>query len=191
MQIQDADTSRLQSDQQRLSIPNSPSGNPFTNGATIEGGAVDASFANQPAQAPVPRKGVARLSVNVNLDIPTDYRMREFVSVADAVHQPTVLNIVIQKQSQIATVRFLAVLLVVIVAWRMRKSAVLWKLTVAIVLLLSSVAMLPLVANTWQSVLDGVAIGSVVSVLMAIICGCMSCCSCSLRWFRRKSVSVS
>jgi hypothetical protein len=33
------------------------------------------------------KKGSARLSVNVNLDVPADYQTREFISVADTVHQ--------------------------------------------------------------------------------------------------------
>ncbi len=60
-----------------------------------------------PLSEPVaPKKGVARLSVNVNLDVPADYRTREFVSVADAVHAPSVLSVVVQRRSQIAAVRF-------------------------------------------------------------------------------------
>ncbi|MFN9717652.1 MAG: hypothetical protein ACK58L_03100 [Planctomycetota bacterium] len=136
------------------------------------------------------RKGVARLSVNVNLDVPEDYRTREFVSVADAVHAPAVLTVIVQRRSQIAAVRFLAALLVTIVAWRLRKTRIMTRLTFAVILLLISFALLPLISNTWQSVLDGLAIGSVLSVLMAFICGCVSLCSCPLTWIRRKSVSA-
>ncbi len=163
----------------------------FCTSGGIRSSKKDSFRASSVEWAVAPKKGVARLSVNVNLDVPADYRTREFVSVADAVHAPSVLSVVVQRRSQIAAVRFLAALIVIIVAWRLRKATMLTKLTVAIVLLLSSIALLPLASNTWQSVLDGVAIGSVVSVLMALICGCMSCCSCSLSWFRRKSVSVS
>ncbi len=61
-----------------------------------------------------PRKGNARLSISVNLDIPADYRTREFVSVADAVHQPSVLSLVVQRRGQIAAIRWLAAMVVVV-----------------------------------------------------------------------------
>lgn len=132
-----------------------------------------------------PKKGSARLSVNVNLDIPDDYQAREFVSVADAVHQPSVLSLVVQRRGQIAAIRFLAAMMVILLAWRIRKAATLWKLTVAISLLLIALALLPLVSNAWQSVLDGVVIGSVISAGMTLVMGCCSFCRCPLTWFRR------
>lgn len=122
----------------------------------------------------IPKKGSARLSVNVNLDVPDDYQVREFVSVADSVHQESTLSLVVQRRGQIAAIRMLAAMVVILLAWRMRKAAALWKLTVSIVLLLSALALLPLLSNAWQSVLDGVVIGSVISAAMALVCGC--CC---------------
>ncbi len=134
---------------------------------------------------PKAKKGSARLSVNVNLDVPADYQTREFISVADTVHQPSVLSLVVQRRSQIKAIRLLAAMIVVLLAWKMRKSPLLWKLTVSIVLLLTALALLPLVSNQWQSVLDGVAIGSVIGAIMALACGCCSCCSCPLTWLQR------
>ncbi len=130
-----------------------------------------------------PKKGSARLSVNVNLDVPADYRARDFVSVGDAVHTESTLSLVVQRRGQIAAIRWLAAMVVILLAWRMRKAAMLWKLTVAIVLLLSALALLPLVSNAWQSVLDGLVIGSVISVLMALVCGCCCFCTCPWTWF--------
>jgi hypothetical protein len=134
---------------------------------------------------PEAKKGSARLSVNVNLDIPADYQTREFISVADTVHQPSVLSLVVQRRSQIRAIRWFAAMIVILVAWRMRKSPFLWKLTVSIILLLTALALLPLVSNQWQSVLDGIAIGSVIGAIMAVVCGCCSCCSCPLTWLQR------
>jgi hypothetical protein len=137
----------------------------------------------------VSKKGSARLSVNVNLDVPQDYQSRDFVSVADSVHQPSVLSLVVQRRGQIAAIRFLAAMVVILLAWRMRKAVTLWKLTVAISVLLIAVALLPLVSNSWQSVLDGMAIGSVISIAMALVCGCCSVCAGPLTWFRRRTAS--
>lgn len=140
-------------------------------------------------QVRVPQKGSARLSVNVNLDIPQDYRSREFVSVADAVHQPSVLSLVVQRRGQIAAIRMVAALLVILLAWRMRKAAMLWKLTIAIMTLLVALGLTPLLSNAWQSVVDGVAIGALVSVVMAVVCGCLKCCVCPLTWLKGWTVS--
>ena len=137
----------------------------------------------------VPQKGSARLSVNVNLDIPEDYRSREFVSVADAVHQPSVLSLVVQRRGQIAAIRMVAALIVILLAWRMRKAAMLWKLTLAITMLLLALGLTPLLSNAWQSVIDGVALGALVSVAMALVCGCLKCCVCPLTWLKRWTVS--
>jgi len=130
------------------------------------------------------KKGVARLSVNVNLEVPADYQSRDFVSIADTVHQPSVLSIVVQRRGQIAAIRLISALIVVLLAWQMRSTVFLWKLTMAITLLLSAVALLPLLSNTWQSVLDGVVIGSLLSIVMAFVSACHSGCSCPLTWIR-------
>jgi hypothetical protein len=145
-----------------------------------------AAQADQRANSPVARfkKGVARLSVNVNLEVPSDYQWRDFVSVADTVHQPSVLSIVVQRRRQITAIRLISALIVLLLAWRMRSTSFLWKLTVAITLLLSALALLPLLSNTWQSVLDGVAIGSLSSVVMALVSACYIGCSCPLTWIQ-------
>ncbi|HQX52145.1 MAG TPA: hypothetical protein PLR25_19660 [Planctomycetaceae bacterium] len=142
---------------------------------------------SEPAQVAKPQKGSARLSVNVNLEVPSDYRIREFVSVADAVHQPSVLNLVVQRRQQIGAIRWVTAMIVVLLAWRMRKTSLLWKLTMAIILFLGAVALLPLLSNAWQSVLDGVAIGAMISVVMALICACCSCCACPWTWLKSRS----
>ncbi len=136
-----------------------------------------------------PQKGSARLSVNVNLDIPEDYRSREFVSVADAVHQPSMLSLVVQRRGQIAAIRMVAALIVILLAWRMRKAPMLWKLTLAITMLLVALGLTPLLSNAWQSVVDGVAMGALVSVAMALVCGCLKCCVCPLMWLKSWPVS--
>ena len=136
------------------------------------------------------RSGNARLSVNVNLEVPSDYRTREFVSVADSVHQPSVLSLMVQRRDQISAVRFLAALVVLLLAWRNRNAAVLRKLTLSAVLLLCVLALLPLLPNAWQSVLDGVAIGALISGALALISGCCCFCVCPLTWLKRRTASA-
>lgn len=136
------------------------------------------------------KKGNARLSVNVNLDVPADYQVREFVSVADSVHQPSMLSLVVQRRGQIAAIRLLAALAVILLAWRMRSASLLWKLTLAITMLLIAVGLSPLLSNAWQSVVDGVALGALVSAAMALATSCCDCCGCVVSWFKRRTVAV-
>ena len=111
------------------------------------------------------------------------------MSVADAVHQPSVLSLVVQRRGQIAAIRWLAAMVVVLLAWRLRKAGMLWKLTVAIAMLLIALGASPLLSNAWQSVVDGIVIGALASVAMALVCGCIKCCECPWTWCRRRIVS--
>ena len=136
------------------------------------------------------QKGSARLSVNVNLDVPADYQTREFVSVADSVHRPSMLSLVVQRRGQISAIRLVAALIVILLAWRMRSASLLWKLTLAITMLLVALGLSPLLSNAWQSVVDGLALGALLSVLMAMVCGCLKCCECPWTWLKRRMVSA-
>ena len=136
------------------------------------------------------QKGSARLSVNVNLDVPADYQAREFVSVADSVHRPSMLSLVVQRRGQISAIRLVAALIVILLAWRMRSASLLWKLTLAITMLLVALGLSPLLSNAWQSVVDGLALGALLSVLMAMVCGCLKCCECPWTWLKRRMVSA-
>ena len=136
------------------------------------------------------QKGSARLSVNVNLDVPDDYQAREFVSVADSVHRPSMLSLVVQRRGQISAIRLVAALIVILLAWRMRSASLLWKLTLAITMLLVAVGLSPLLSNAWQSVVDGVALGALISVAMALATSCCNICRCPWTWFKRRIVTV-
>jgi hypothetical protein len=142
----------------------------------------------RPGLAARPKKGTARLSVNVELEIPNDYQSREFLSVADAVHQPSVLELIVLRRDQIMALRAIAAILVVMMAWRIRNSGLLWKTTVSLIVLLLALGMLPLVPNAWQSVPDGLAIGAVISLVMAMATSCCESCSCPLTWFRNRRI---
>ncbi len=157
---------------------------------SISGNPLGGRLGNRQSRSGMPQKGNARLSVNVNLDVPADYQAREFVSVADSVHRPSMLSLVVQRRGQIAAIRLVAALVVILLAWRMRSASLLWKLTLAITMLLIAVGLSPLLSNAWQSVVDGVALGALVSVGMALICSCCRNCECSWTWLKRQVVSA-
>ncbi len=165
------------------------------NGAAVVPQAAPADPFSVNDVAGLPRKGVARLSVNVNLDIPNDYLQRQFVSVADSVHRPAVLDLRVQNREQISIVRLIAAVLALFVVWRQRHKHVLWQVTVVLVLLVVAIGLLPVLGNRWQSVLDGVAGGAAASLILVII-GQLRCClismvaACGRLWNRRSSVQT-
>jgi len=160
-------------------VPQSPASEPVMLGVNI------------PLPARKMKKGNARLSVNVALDVPSDYQSREFISVADAVHQPSVLSFVILKRGQISAIRMLAAMVVILLTWRMRNAAILWKLTFIVALLLIALGLLPLLSNAWQSVLDGVAIGALISLGFVVVMSCFRCCTCPLTWWKTRRAAMA
>ena len=168
-------------------IPNLVESNDIDAAAQInDQGVLNENVAGRHGLAARAKKGTARLSVNVDLEIPNDYQSREFLSVADAVHQPSVLELIVLRRDQIMALRAIAAILVVIMAWRIRNCGLLWKTTVSLIVLLLALGMLPLVPNAWQSVPDGLAIGAVISLVTAMATSCCQCCCCPLTWFRNR-----
>jgi hypothetical protein len=123
-------------------------------GARIAGQAGSASSGRQ-------RRGKARLSVRVNLEAPSDFRTRKFLSLGDSIATPGVLNIVVQEQERITALRMIAALVVILLCWLMRSSRLVSRLTFLAVLLAVAAAAIPLASNRWQSLLDGIVIGCV------------------------------
>ena len=77
--------------------------------------------------------------VNVSLEVPADYQAREFVSVADSVHRPSMLSLVVQRRGQIAAIRLVAALVVILLVWRMSSASLFGKLTLSLCIFLVAV----------------------------------------------------
>ena len=107
------------------------------------------------------RKGSARLSVQVGLEVPADYQSREFRSVGDPITTPSPLQIVVLSEQQIAAMRIIAALCMVIAFWWLRNARPSTCSAASIVVFLSAAALIPFVSNQWQCVLDGILIGSI------------------------------
>jgi hypothetical protein len=120
----------------------------------------------QAGQSLLLRKGSARLSVPVVLEIPGDYRMREFLSTGDSVQAPGALQIVIQSNEQITSVRAVTTLLVLLIFWWLRSCPTVCKILTATSFLIVAAGAIPLVPNQWQSVPDGLIIGTVPGAIL-------------------------
>ena len=106
------------------------------------------------------RKGSARLSVRVGLEMPEDFRSRRFQSLGDAVQTPGSLQLVVQSQDRISAIRVVVTLTIILLCWWIGSAALLARLGVVTLLVTAAIAALPLAPNQWQSALDGVIFGS-------------------------------
>jgi hypothetical protein len=112
------------------------------------------------------RKG-ARLSVNVDLEIPADYRQHSFISVADSTQQPAVLQLAIRSRSQLLTLRGVAATALLLLVLPLRRRSFALQLATCLALLLLSFAAVPLVPSAWQGLVDGCAFASAAAAVLA------------------------
>lgn len=132
-----------------------------------------------PAEAVLPRRrGAARLSVQVDLEVPQDFRQQQFLSIADTAGDPAALTLAVRSQRQLTGLRLLCGLLAVATLWSRRRTALLRQIGLGCVLLLAAVGSVPLLAADQQWLPDGAAIGAVCGLLLilsrAMIRGCCS-----------------
>ena len=146
------------------------------------------------------RRGGARLSVQVELEIPDGYRRQTFSSVADTAGGPAPLSIAVRSQRQLTGLRLICGLLAVGVLWSRRRTAILRQIGLGCVLLLLALGAVPLLSADQQWLPDGIGLGAagglVLLVGRALISGCctkwcpldllFSCCS----WKRSAISSV-
>ncbi len=146
------------------------------------------------------RRGGARLSVQVELEIPEDYRRQTFLSVADTAGGPAALSLAVRSQRQLTGLRLICGLLAAGVLWSRRRNAILRQIGLGCVLLLLALGTVPLLSADQQWLPDGIGLGAACGLVLvlsrAMLCGCCSewcpltlllrCCS----WKRRTVSSV-
>ncbi|MFM8479178.1 MAG: hypothetical protein ACKOEO_25600, partial [Planctomycetaceae bacterium] len=133
------------------------------------------------------RKG-ARLSINVDLEIPADYRKRTFVSVADSTQGPAVLQLAIRSRAQLLTLRAIAAFALLLLAFSLRRRHFTLQLATCLALLLLALAAVPLVPSAWQGLVDGAALAAAAAAVIATAASMSGlCCGpyCPLTWCRQ------
>ena len=127
------------------------------------------------------RAGAARLSIRAHVAKPEDYSSLQFRSIG-ATQDAGILQVVVQERSKLKALRFIAASLVVLLCLWVTSSSLSKKLCLAVVLLLSAAAAVSLVPNQWQSIVDGVAAGTLVGMTQWTVCGIVcwikAWCSC-------------
>ncbi len=111
------------------------------------------------------RRGSARLSVRVRLEQPDDYQTTGFYSVG-ARAPSSRLSIVMRTADQIRMIRFLAVALALFACWMLRRRSIAIKVGAVASLGLLAIALVPLMPNQWQGLLDGIVLGSFLAILL-------------------------
>lgn len=110
-----------------------------------------------------PRRGSARLSVQVDLEEPDGYRTAVFLSLG-ADSGP--LSLVMQTVRQINALRLLAAALTLLICWLVHRRAPAVKLAAMTTLMLAAIAFVPLAPGQWQAALDGIVLGTLLAILL-------------------------
>lgn len=145
------------------------------------------------------KKGDARLSIRAQVVAPEDFRDQQFRSIGDSA-QAGVLQVVIQQRSQLNALRIAFAAVVVLVCLWFSGWTWLRKLRLIVILFFGTLAAVALVPNEWQSAVDGVLLGTALSLVLWIVIAlvqlCTMCCHAIRRrnccgWFRSASVTSS
>ena len=74
--------------------------------------------------------------------------------------------------------RVFVLALIGMIGWFLRRASTATKVGFATLGLIIPLALLPLAPMSWQPILDGVFIGTLISIGFWLICGCVKCCAC-------------
>lgn len=125
------------------------------------------------------KSGSARLSVNVALEIPDDFRELEFVSTADSAGSPAVLKLRTVTRQQLLWTRCLIVSVGLLLIWFLRSGGLARNLALLLSIILLMAAASPMVSGYWSIIPDGVLIACVAGlVLLSVRSALSSCCRC-------------
>lgn len=146
-----------------------------------------------------PQRGSARLSIRAEIASPQDYRSMTFRSIGGTSDAGT-LQVVVQPRSQLNAYRIVAAAVVLLLCLWINRARLGTKAAMAIVFLLIAVAAVPLLPNQWQSIADGIVLGTLAGIALWIVaavarCICQAiahCCqSGSSRTFTPRNVTTS
>ena len=73
-----------------------------------------------PTRGRMLQRGTARLSVQVDLEIPAEYRALKFLSLADSAGGPAALKLAVRSERQLTVLRLLSALLAIAILWWLR-----------------------------------------------------------------------
>ncbi len=120
--------------------------------------------------------GSARLSVNVGLEIPDDFRQLDFVSTADSAGSPAVLQLRTVTRQQLLWIRCLIVSVGLLLIWFLRGGGLVRNLSLLFSISLLMAAASPMISGYWSVVPDGVLVACLSGAALLSVRACLSCC---------------
>ena len=121
------------------------------------------------------RSGSARLSIRAAIAQPADYRSLQFRSIGTGPDAGT-LQVLVQSRNHLNALRLIAASVVVLICLAFLRRPPMARTCIGLLLILLAAAVVPLLPNQWQSVVDGLAIGTATGIGIWIILGMASCC---------------
>lgn len=113
------------------------------------------------------RTGSARLSVRADVAQPDDYRSMQFRSIGGSSAAGT-LQVIVQERSRLNALRLMAASAVVLLCLWVNAQSAVRKTSLAMTLILATGGAVPLVPNQWQSLVDGLGLGTGVGICLWI-----------------------
>jgi len=115
------------------------------------------------------QSGSARLSVHAAVANPEDYRAMQFRSIGGTSAAGS-LQVVVQERSRMNALRLIGAAIIVLLCLTLNSQSLMKKLCLAMTLFLATAAAVPLVPNQWQSLVDGVGMGTVCGICLWTTC---------------------
>lgn len=132
------------------------------------------------AAKPSKPTGAARLSIRAHVAEPDDYRTMQFRSIGSTTEAGT-LDVVVQQRSHAGALRMISAAVILLFCLWMKSASTTTRLCFAVFCLMTAAGAAALVANQWQSAVDGVVIGALLGMgiwlCAAACCCCRMCCS--------------
>lgn len=141
---------------------------------------VDPGRDEQFASGKLPRsRALGLLSLAIEFLPPAGNRQKTFHYVgADPLPSDVGLEVDYVDRHSGAAIRIFVIALVVLLGWLLRKGCERSKIAMATLGIVTPLAMFPFVPMTWQVILDGVFLGTIATIVLWLIRGCVLCCSC-------------
>ena len=118
------------------------------------------------------------LSLAIDFVPPAGSRVKNFHYVgADTSTSGIPLEVDYIDRNSGGALRIFVIALIGMIGWFLRPASTATKVGFATLGLITPLALLPLAQMSWQPILDGVLVGTLISIVFWLICGCFKCCA--------------
>ncbi|MEI8019389.1 MAG: hypothetical protein WCH39_14385, partial [Schlesneria sp.] len=134
---------------------------------------------NQKMGETIYARDLGLLSLAIDFVPPAGSRVKNFHYVgADTSTNGIPLEVDYIDRNSGGALRIFVIALMAMIGWFLRRASTATKVGFATLGLIMPLAMLPLAPMSWQPILDGGFMGTLISIGVWLICGCCQCCAC-------------